>query len=125
NYLLNIGPGPDGRLEPAAVERLEQIGGWLAVNGRGIYDTRPGPFPSGDWGVSTRRGNTIYIHVLQPRPTLSLPPLPRRITGASLLTGDLVPMKQTARGVELEIPQAAFDGIDAVIELSLEGQPNR
>jgi alpha-L-fucosidase len=37
NFLLNIGPGPDGDWAPAAYDRLEKIGDWMKINGEGIY----------------------------------------------------------------------------------------
>jgi alpha-L-fucosidase len=40
NYLLNIGPGPDGELDPVAYQRLKEIGSWMKVNGEAIYGTR-------------------------------------------------------------------------------------
>ncbi|MFI5252176.1 MAG: alpha-L-fucosidase [Bacteroidota bacterium] len=41
NFLLNIGPSPEGELPPASLERLKEIGSWMAVNGAAIYSTRP------------------------------------------------------------------------------------
>lgn len=40
NYLLNIGPGPDGELDPIAYQRLQEIGEWIKINGEAIYGTR-------------------------------------------------------------------------------------
>jgi alpha-L-fucosidase len=40
NYLLNIGPGPDGDFDPVAYQRLKEIGAWMKINGEGIYGTR-------------------------------------------------------------------------------------
>ena len=40
NYLLNIGPGPDGQLDPNAYIRLKQIGAWMKINGEAIYGSR-------------------------------------------------------------------------------------
>ncbi len=41
NFLLNIGPGPDGDFDPVAYERLKGIGEWMKVNGEAIYGTKP------------------------------------------------------------------------------------
>ena len=40
NYLLNIGPGPDGELDPVAYQRLAEIGNWIKINGEAIYGSR-------------------------------------------------------------------------------------
>ena len=39
--LLNIGPRPDGTIPDQAQQILRQMGGWLAMNGEAIYETRP------------------------------------------------------------------------------------
>ena len=39
--LLNIGPRADGTIPDIEQEMLREIGRWIAVNGEGIYDTRP------------------------------------------------------------------------------------
>jgi alpha-L-fucosidase len=40
NYLLNIGPSPEGEFDPAAYQRLKEIGAWMKLNGEAIYGTR-------------------------------------------------------------------------------------
>ena len=40
NYLLNVGPGPDGNLPADAIIRMKEIGMWMEVNGKAIYKTR-------------------------------------------------------------------------------------
>lgn len=64
NFLLNIGPRPDGTIQPEFVERLEAIGRWLDENGETIYGTRGGPIAHQEWGVATQRDGTVYLHVL-------------------------------------------------------------
>jgi alpha-L-fucosidase len=64
NLLFNVGPGPDGIIEPLQADRLREMGKWLNHNGYSIYGTRRGPFKPSEWGVSTRKGNIIYLHLL-------------------------------------------------------------
>lgn len=42
NLMLNVGPRPDGQIEPAEVQRLKEIGGFLSRYGESIYGTRGG-----------------------------------------------------------------------------------
>jgi alpha-L-fucosidase len=121
NLLLNVGPGPDGRIDPEQAQRLREIGAWLGKYGQSIYGTRGGPFLPGQYGASTRSGNTIYLHILKwPGEKLTLPAIPARIVGASLLAGGDVRVEQSERGIELSLPPAAPDGIDTVIAMRLD-----
>ena len=63
NYLLNIGPTSEGLVPDASIERLQQIGKWMDVNGDAIHGTTNGPFSYLSWGRSTRKGQTLYLHV--------------------------------------------------------------
>ncbi len=64
NYLLNIGPEPDGTVPAESVRILESVGKWLSVNGESIYGTQGGAAVSfGNYTNFTRKGNTLYIHV--------------------------------------------------------------
>jgi alpha-L-fucosidase len=120
NLLLNIGPRPDGTIQPEAVERLRAIGDWLHTYGTSIYATRGGPIAPRDWGVTTQRGDSIFVHVLHwPDRMLALPPLPGTITRAAMLaTRDPVAFRQTAAGVSLTLPPAA-DSVDRVVVLTM------
>ena len=55
NLLLNVGPMPDGRIEPRQAERLAEIGRWLERYGDGVYATRGGPFQPGHWARQLAR----------------------------------------------------------------------
>jgi alpha-L-fucosidase len=121
NLALNTGPMPDGRIEPRQAERFRQIGAWLKRYGESIYGTRGGPF----WGLnclSTRRDNTIYIHVLRwYDDTLSLPPIPRKIVSCRLLTGGTPEIEQTDRAVTIKVPAEYRQELDTILAVQLDG----
>ena len=64
NLLLNVGPMPNGEIQEKHIKSLEKIGKWIAENGETIYKTRKGPIDPTDEFVSTRKGNKIYLHIL-------------------------------------------------------------
>ena len=121
NLLFNVGPMPDGRIEPRQVARLKEMGAWLAQYGASIYGTRGGPFRPGKYGVSTRKGNTIYLHVLnRTGDTLALPAIPAKIVRNTALTGGSVTVKQTDGGIEVSLPSGDRQDIDTIVALELD-----
>ena len=64
NLLLNVGPTGDGRLPPELTERLAALGPWMDRNAESIIGTEPGLEPWQCYGPSTRRGDTVYVHLL-------------------------------------------------------------
>jgi alpha-L-fucosidase len=121
NLLLNIGPYPNGEIDPEFQKRLHAIGDWLAKYGDSIYGTRGGPIPPGDWGVTTQKDDKIYVHVLNwGAPLLALPSLPSKITSArSLLDGNSIDFTQNADGIILKVPPQGKDEVDRVIVLTM------
>jgi alpha-L-fucosidase len=121
NLLFNVGPMPTGEIEPRQVERLKEMGTWLAQYGRSIYGTRGGPFKPARHLVSTRKDNTIYLHILAwPEEVLALPALPARIVRGSVLTGGAARIKQTDAGIEISVPRSDRREIDTVVVLELD-----
>ncbi|MCR1871770.1 alpha-L-fucosidase [Mammaliicoccus lentus] len=60
NFLLNVGPTPDGRIPTIQQERLSDIGDWLGINGTSIFDTRPCSYLSHPKHKFTQKSNKIY-----------------------------------------------------------------
>jgi alpha-L-fucosidase len=121
NLLFNVGPMPDGQIEPLQVETLKQMGAWLKKYGESIYGTRGGPFARADWGGATYRDKTIYIHLLDPKlETLKLPPISGKIVSSRVLTGGSATVKQTGEGIEIAIPEADRQEIDTIVALQLD-----
>ena len=122
NLLFNVGPMPDGRIEPRQVDRLLEMGQWLGKYGQTIYGTRGGPFKTTASLASTYRDSTIYVHILDwSDQTITLPALPKRILSASLLTGGSVNVRQTADAIVIGVREEYRDPIDTIVELTLDG----
>jgi alpha-L-fucosidase len=121
NLLLNVGPKPDGEIDPPQAQRLREIGQWLEKNGKSIYGTRGGPFLPGEYGVSTHRDKSIYLHILRwPEEQLILPAIPANILRTSALSGGEARAVQMERGIEISVPKGNRDDIDTIIELELD-----
>ncbi len=124
NFLFNVGPMPDGRIEPRQVERLREMGQWLDEYGQSIYGTRGGPFMPGKWGASTCKADRINLFVFrapEDRPLL-LPAIDKKIVASKTLTGGTVRVEQTDEGVLVHIPRESRGEIATVIELTVEGK---
>jgi alpha-L-fucosidase len=65
NFMVRVAPRPDGSFEPHHIAALREIGAWLKNFGESIYGTRGGPYEPGTWGGSSRKHNSIYLHILQ------------------------------------------------------------
>jgi alpha-L-fucosidase len=88
NYLLDVGPMPDGRLYLPDAERLGEFAAWMRVNAEGIHGKRGGPYRGGDWGASTCRGRSVYLFVSdRVGSRLALPALPAAVKAATRLDG--------------------------------------
>jgi alpha-L-fucosidase len=121
NLLMNVGPDRNGKIDELQTERLHEIGAWLGKYGESIYATRGGPFLPGDWGASTHRGKTIYVHVLKwPDEKLVLPKIPAKIIRATALTGGDVSFTQNENGIEISVPASARDDMDTIVALELD-----
>ncbi len=122
NLLFNVGPMPDGRIEPRQVTRLKEMGNWLMKYGQSIYASRGGPFKSGSWGASTYKDNTIYIHVLNwQEDTLTLPAIPKNIIASFVMTGGTATVQQTNKAIKISVPKSYRQDIDTIIVLKLDG----
>lgn len=121
NFLLNVGPMANGRIQPEFVTRLREMGDWLGKNGESIYGTRGGPVTPRPWGVTTKKGDRVYVHVFDSLDAaLLLPPLPSRVRSATLLNGGgTVEFTNGPSGVILSLPKEK-DPIDTIVVLDLE-----
>ena len=126
NLLLNIGPMADGRMEQRQIERLRDIGDWLAVHGEAVYGTRGGPYLPTDYMVSTNRQNKIYLHLLEhPGPNWRLPFVQNvAVQKAYFLgtkqDGQTVPFAQNGEELHLALPPTLPDPFGSVLVLDTD-----
>jgi alpha-L-fucosidase len=122
NLLLNVGPMPTGEIAPEQVERLKAMGAWLARNGESIYGTRGGPFKPASSVASTRKGRTIYLHLMDwSEDAVNLPPIPAKVLRSHVLSGGKAEVRQTGKGLVLSVPAKDRQPIDTVVALELDG----
>lgn len=122
NLLLNVGPMPDGRIEPRQADTLRALGAWVHAHEQAIYDTRGGPFKPGPWGASTCREHTINLFAFRwPEDgALRLPPIQPRVLRARLADGRDVAFEQSDDALALTVPPSDRDPIATMIALTLD-----
>lgn len=124
NLLFNVGPKPDGTIEPLQVERLKEMGQWLKQYGYSIYETRGGPFKPTDWGVSTRKGNKIYLHVMKwlgETPKIIIPDLGTDIKSCRLAHGGNVNLNKDGAFWIIDFAGSELQPVNTIVELKLAG----
>lgn len=130
NYLLNVGPTKEGVIPPESVERLEEIGAWLARNGEAIYESRGCALNyTPEWGAITAREGRAYLHLFNWTSTFVLHGVRNPVKRAFLLaTGDDVAFTQEydkaadIHTLTLALPAAAPDKYASVIALDIDGE---
>lgn len=122
NLLLNIGPMPDGGIQPEFVNILTEAGKWLQKNGETIYGTRGTVIPPQSWGVATGKGNKIYLHVLN-KPEggkiIIEDPGFKLLRAVAFNSRQPVKFKSGKSGIEIETT-SVIDDIDEIIELTVK-----
>jgi alpha-L-fucosidase len=131
NYLLNVGPTGEGLIPDASIQRLQEVGRWMHVNGSAIYSTVAGPFPRQlPWGRCTQKQGsgdpTLYLHVFNwpSDGQLLVPGLKNSSRKAFLLadsTHHALETKPTPEGLLINLPAFAPDPISTTIVLQLKG----
>lgn len=120
NLLMNIGPQPDGCLPEVAVQRLKEVGEWMQIYGETIYGTRGGCIAPHDWGVTTQKGNRLFVHILNlPDKALFLPLEGKQVKQAlDFVTRQSLKFKRVEGGITLLLDEVPTE-TDKVVELVL------
>ena len=131
NFLLDVGPTPEGPFPKPAAERLEAIGCWMRGNGESIYGTKAGPYEKPlSWGRCTAKNlpgdkTRLYLHVFEwPRDgSLVVPALKNRVVAAFLLADpnrSALGVSGQGGSIRITVPKTAPDPADSVVVLDIQ-----
>lgn len=122
NFLLNVGPMPDGTIQAEFSDTLSIIGKWLAKNGESIYGSRGNVYPPAEWGVMTQKGKTVFLHLMQKpgQPFLFLPSFVEKIGSMTTFAGNQkVRYNTVPEGTFIYLDSITFDPVDTIIRIEL------
>ncbi len=122
NLLLNVGPMPNGEIQPEHINSLKNIGAWLDQNGETIYGTRQGPVAPSSSIVSTQKEGIVYLHLLNhQKDTYLIPHFKGKIKKMTFFTnGKKVTYKVNEFGLTFAVPKDSRDDIDTIIQMELK-----
>ncbi len=126
NFLLNVGPRPDGTIQPEFVERLGAVGVWMRRHGEAIYGTRVSRLDRQDWGYSTARTDrdqhALYLHVTSwsgpDADQVTVDGLPGALHQVTVLgTGQPVEVTRAGQRTTITVPAALHDEHVTVVKV--------
>jgi alpha-L-fucosidase len=126
NFLLNVGPTAGGEIPQPSIERLQQVGEWMKVNGDAIYGTSANPFPYSPWGKATLKGQKLFLHVINwPENGELKVPLKNEIIKAYPFASPKKKLEFTQDGerVTIKVPAQAPDSMLSIVVLQFKGEP--
>lgn len=123
NFLLNIGPMPNGKIQSEFTDTMAVVGNWIKNNGQSIYGTRGSGIAPQPWGVVTQKDKQLYVHILtmsQQQPYIFIPGLKVSIKAASLLNDNTaIKYKQQPEGLFIYLNTVKPDAYDTIIKLTI------
>ena len=127
NYLLNIGPQPDGGIPPDSERILREVGDWVNRNGVAIYGAEVCQPHTSVYANFTAKGNTLYMHVhFWPKGgDVAISGLKQKVLSAKVLkTGQVLQVAQDGFRTHITgLPEAAPDAPVTVLEIQCDGVP--
>ncbi|NEU06929.1 alpha-L-fucosidase [Flavihumibacter sp. R14] len=122
NLLLNIGPMPDGTIQPEFTSRLDSVGKWMARYGNSIYGTRGGLSNSKSWGTVTEKNDQVFIHVFDTAANSivleNFPHKPGKLLALS--SGKQLKYKHSNGRLEIDLSHVDRDEFNTVLNLKFE-----
>lgn len=127
NFLLNVGPMPNGVIQKEFTDTLAKVGEWMKANGNSFYGTRGNVIPAQDWGVLTMRDKEVYVHILNKSKIqqnyIFLPGFDakNKVMAVTGFAGkNNIRFKQEPEGVFIYLDGIKWDEIDTIIQLTIQ-----
>ncbi len=115
NLLLNIGPKADGTIPQLQLNRLNDLGTWLRINGEGIFDTKLWKIASynsnNDLDLRfTQKGDNLYVFIfgLPKNNLIKIPHINTTKSSEAILIGlnnQKINFKKSNEGIEIQMPE--------------------
>ena len=128
NYLINIGPKPDGSIPDESVKIMTAVGLWMGRNGQAIYGAERCQPRRSNFASFTRKGNTLYMHVhFWPGETVVLGGLRNKVESVKLLAGgkDVKFVQDDFRVRFTGLPASAPDSPVTTLAIQCIGEPRQ
>ena len=101
NLLMNVGPRPDGTIPERSAVVLRQLGEWMRTYGEESIKGTEGGFAAEEpWGVQTRKGNVVYVHVIGESATITLPYT--KVKAVTTFNGEKVKYVKTKKDITFD-----------------------
>ena len=121
NFLLNVGPMPNGKIQPRHISTLEKIGNWMGVYGETIYGTRRGPISPNDSIVSTQKDGVVFLHLLNVKgEKIELNNFNAKIkTLYNFISKEKIPYKVKGETLTIDLKNQIKDSVNTVLVLKI------
>ena len=120
NFLLNVGPMSNGKIQPEFQKTLKEMGDWMQIYGETVHGTRGVPNAVRDWGVMTTKGDKVYLHILKGEEAIFVVPNFGKKVKSAVLFKNKTKVKvisEDATVSVIQLPQFDKNEMDTVVEL--------
>lgn len=122
NFLLNVGPMPNGIIQQEFRDTLKEVGKWMEKYGETLYGTRANVMAPQDWGVVTEKNNTLYIHILKAKDSsIMITGIEGKVKSCTLFDSkQKVKYKQNKNGVIVDFGTIEWTSPDTILEIQIK-----